>query len=259
MDNSGRVEIRVTGKVGNAPLSPENFDIREIRGLFDVVESLLYPNQKTPRAPISFSMEEGSVRNIFKTTIQSAATFLAIISLAQEKNTLDVLELNTARALQEVQKSAVRTGFTYEFGKPDTEIPVLTITNKTSFYINENLWADAEFYFYGMLINAGGKDKTNVHLLTKDNGVIIFSTEREFLQAQKENLLYKRFMVRAKGKQNISSGTIDMSSLHLLDLTPYDPSYNEQYLANLIKRASSKWYDIEDADQWISKIRGTNG
>ena len=259
MDNTGKVEIRVIGRVGNEPLSPENFDIREIRGLFDVVETLLYPNQKVTRDPISFSMEDGSVRNIFKTTVQSAATFITIVSLAQQTGSLDVLELSTAKALQEVQKSAVRTGYTYEFGTPGNETPALTISNRTSYHINENLWADAEFYFYGVLINAGGKDKTNVHLQTKDNGVIILATEREFLQDQKDNVLYKQFMVRAKGRQNITTGVIDMSSLHLLELTPYDPSYNEQYLAKLIKRATPKWADVADADKWLSETRGTNG
>ncbi|MDE7376194.1 MAG: hypothetical protein K2N16_05040, partial [Muribaculaceae bacterium] len=243
MDNSGKVEIRVSGRVGNEPLSPENFDIREIKELFDVVETLLYPTAKAVRAPISFSMEEGSVRNIFRTTVQSAATFLTIVALVQQSNSLDVLELPAARALQEVQKSAIRTGFTYEFSAPDKEIPALTISKDTSFHINDNLWADAEFYFYGMLINAGGKDKTNIHLQTKDNGVIILATEREYLQDQKDNVLYKQFMVRTTGKQNISSGAIDMSSLQLLEMTPYDPTYQEQYLAKLIKRASPKWAD----------------
>lgn len=90
-------------------------------------------------------------------------------------------------------------------------------------------------------------------------GGIILATEREFLQEQKDNLLYKRFMVRATGRQNITTGVIDMSSLRLVELTPYDPSYNEQYLAKLIKRASHKWSDVADADQWLSEIRGTNG
>lgn len=258
MDNTRSVEIRVTGQVGNEQLSPENFDIREIRGLFDVVEALLYPNQKATREPISFSMEKGSVRNIFKTTAQGAATFIAIVSLAQEMGSLDVLELPTAKALQEVQKDAVRTGYTYEFGTPESDRPALTISRNTTYHINENLWADAEFYFYGVLINAGGKDKTNIHLLTKDNGVIILATEKEYLKEQKENVLYKHFMVRAKGRQNISIGAIDPSNLHLLELTPYDPSYSEQYLAKLIKRASPKWSDVTDADQWLSVKRGTN-
>jgi len=45
MNDSGKIEIRVVGRLGNEPLSPDNFDIREIKSLFDVVETLLYPNQ----------------------------------------------------------------------------------------------------------------------------------------------------------------------------------------------------------------------
>jgi len=259
MTDSGKIEIRVVGRLGNEPLSPENFDIREIKSLFDVVETLLYPNQKISRPPISYSLESGSVRNIFKTTLQSAATFLAILTLVKQTGSLDGLEINTARALQEVQKSALRNGYTYEFGTPGNDTPSLVISKQTSYHINENLWADAEFYFYGMLVNAGGKDKTNIHIQTKDNGLITIATEKEFLQDREDNVLYKHFMVRAVGRQNIASGAIDMSTLHLLELTPYDPTYNEQYLARLIKRASPKWADVGDADKWLSEIRGTNG
>jgi hypothetical protein len=259
MDDSGRIEIRVVGRLGNEPLSPDNFDIREIRGLFDVVETMLYPNQKISREPISYALEPGSVRNIFKTTPQRAAMFLSVLSLVARAESLDVLEITTARALQEVQKSALRNGFTYEFGTPGNETPSLVISNQTSYHINENLWADAEFYFYGMLVNAGGKDKTNIHIQTKDQGLITIATEKEFLQDREDNVLYKHFMVRAIGRQNITTGAIDMSSLHLSELTPYDPTYNEQYLARLIKRASPKWAGIGDADQWLSEIRGING
>lgn len=259
MEDSGKIEIRVIGRVGNEPLSPDNFDIREIKSLFDVVETLLYPNQKIGRAPISYSLEPGSVRNVFKTTLQSAATFIAIVSLVHQTGSLDGLEINTARAFQEVQKSAIRNGFSYEFGTPGNSMPSLVISNRTSYYINENLWADAEFYFYGVLVNAGGKDKTNIHLSTKDNGLITIATEKEFLEEREDNVLYKHFMVRAAGKQNITSGAIDMSSLRLLELSPYNPVYNEQYLSGLIKRASAKWADIGDADQWLSAIRGING
>ena len=259
MEESGKIEIRVVGRMGNEPLSPENFDIREIKGLFDVVEAMLYPNQKCSRAPITYSLETGKVRNIFKTTLQSATAFLAVLSLVQKNGTLDGLELPTAKALQEVQKSAVKNNFTYEFGTPYNNSPSLVISKETTFHINENLWADAEFYFYGMLVNAGGKDKTNIHIQTKDNGLLTIATEKEFLQDLEENVLYKHFTVQARGRQNIVTGEIDTSSLQLIQLTSYDPNYNEQYLANLIKRASPKWADVEDVDKWLSEIRGING
>ncbi len=259
MEEFGKIEIRVIGRIGNAPLSPDNFDIREIRCLFDVVEAMLYPNQKYSRAPITYSLEKGSVRNIFRTSMQSAKAFLAIIGMVQQTGTLRGLELPVARALQEVQKSATRNNFIYEFGTPQETSPSLTISKDTSFHINEDLWANAEFYFYGMLINAGGKDKTNIHLQTKDNGLLTISTKKEFLQERTDNILYKYFTVQALGRQNIVTGEIDTSNLQLIALTPYEPNYNEQYLEELIKRASPKWEDVEDVNNWLSEIRGTNG
>lgn len=50
-----------------------------------------------------------------------------------------------------------------------------------------------------------------------------------------------------------------MSSLELLEMKQYDPSYNEQYLASLIKRATPKWQEIDDVDEWVDNIRGING
>lgn len=144
MEQFGRIEIKVVGHIGNEPLSPGNFDIREIKSLF-------------------------------------------------------------------------------------------------------------EFYFYGTVINAGGKDKTNIHLQTKDYGLIIIATPKEILEKQKENILYRHFSVRAKGRQNISTREIDPTSFELLEMIPFDPNYNEQYLANLIKKASPRWKGVHDADKWLSK------
>lgn len=259
MEQFGRVEIKVVGYVGNEPLTPDNFDIREIESLFHVVETLLYPNSKQTRAPITYSKEKGSVRNIFKTTLQSAATFLATLNVVNQTGSLDGLELSTARALQEVQKFAVKNNFRYEFGSPDSESPSLVISRHTSYHINDNLWANTEFYFYGTVINAGGKEKPNIHLQTKDHGLLIIATPKESLEAQQKNILYQKFSVRAKGKQNIATRELDPASFELLEMTPFDPNYNEQYLTNLIKKASQRWKGVNDADMWLSNIRGING
>lgn len=259
MEDKGQIEIRVSGKIGNDPLSPENYDIREIRALFDVIEAIVNPSQKIRKTPITYSISEGSVRNLFKTTRQSAVAFMAIMSMVQTSGTLDGLELPAARAISEIQKAAVKNNFKYEFLGEGKEHPALTITKETSYRVNEELWADAELYLYGVLTNAGGKDKSNIHLQTENNGTLIISTEKEVLQSREENMLYKRYMVRAKGRQNIRSGELDMSSLELLEMKQYDPSFNEQYLAGLIKKATPKWQGVDDVDEWVNKIRGVNG
>lgn len=256
--NSGIVEIKVKGKLGNEPLSPENFDIREIKNLFDVVENLLYTGNKSSRPRITYSIGEGSVVNKFETTMQGVATFLAIIDMVNVNGNLDGLEYSAAKALSDVQQSAVRYDFTYEFGSPKKDSPSLTISKETSFHINESLWADAEFYFYGLLVNAGGKDYPNIHLQTKDYGVLKIATNKEILKSQSQNVLYKYFSVRASGKQNISNGELDPSSLELIEFQEYDPEYNAKYLDDLIKRATPRFKGIGDADEWVNKIRGLN-
>lgn len=69
----------------------------------------------------------------------------------------------------------------------------LMITSKSKLMRTQNIWVDAEFYFYGTLTNAGGKNKANIHLDTDNLGSLTIQTDREFLSEKEENLLYKDF------------------------------------------------------------------
>ena len=46
MDKQGLIEIHIVGAKGNNQLSPDNFDIKEIKVLLESIEDLLYPNNK---------------------------------------------------------------------------------------------------------------------------------------------------------------------------------------------------------------------
>ena len=67
----GTIEIHINGKNGNEPLSPDNFDIREVKKLLDGIEDMLFPNNKNNRPMVSYCIESGSVRNIFRTSVQT--------------------------------------------------------------------------------------------------------------------------------------------------------------------------------------------
>ncbi|MDE5924477.1 MAG: hypothetical protein K2G75_04060 [Muribaculaceae bacterium] len=43
-----------------------------------------------------------------------------------------------------------------------------------------------------------------------------------------------------------------------IEIRVIDKIGNEQYLAGLIKKASPKWRNIGDADEWLSEIRGVS-
>lgn len=255
MKKLGNIEIRVVGKSGNNRLNPENFDIKYIASLIKDVEELLYPNNKKERPIITYDIEEGSVRNIFKTSMQAIISFSAILTQVNLNNSIDFLDVKTARAFENIQNLSIQKNYSFQIKTSLKDDFELEITPTTQLFRNENYWADAEFYFYGILTNAGGKNKANIHLDTPDYGTIIIDTGKIFLENQEQNLLYKKFGVRAKGKQNIETGEIDTKSLELIELIDYNPNFDDDYLKKLISKAKKHWKNI-NADEWLNNLRG---
>lgn len=255
MEKIGEIEIRVVGKSGNQNLSPDNYDIKHIATILQNVEDLLYPNNKKDRPIITYDIQEGSVRHLFKTTIQTVIGFSAVLGQVQANESINFLELKTARAFENIQNLSRQKNYEFQIKTSLNEDYELTINPSTKFFRTVNMWADAEFYFYGILKDAGGKSKANIHLDTDDYGYLSIETGEEFLKGIEENLLYKKFGVRASGKQNIETGEIDTKSLTLIELIDYQPKFDNDYLNSLIKKAKKSWKNI-NPDEWLLNLRG---
>ena len=254
MDERGPIEIRVSGSKGNLQLSPDNYDIRDIAAMFEIVENLIAPGSKKQRPEISYTIEEGSVRHIFKTGFQAVITITAILSSLSDPRNIDKLELPTARAIEKLQQEARAKHYSYSFSTSQYEGELLQITPETNFRRSEDVWVDAEVYLYGELTDAGGKERSNIHLDTKEYGIIKIDVDKDYLRNQKENLLYKEFGVRANGRQSVLTGEIDFNSLKLIDIHGYKPVFDKEYLSGLIAKASKSWKGV-DVDQFMSEIR----
>ena len=255
MDKVGIIEVRIIGKDGNNNLSPDNYDIKDIKNMLDVVEKLLYPDSKKTRPTISYNIEEGSVRNIFKTSMQSVVEFAAVASMITGTNSIDGLEFSTANAIENIQKQAISRNYQFEIKTSLSDDVVLQITPNTNYTRNLNLWVDAEFYLYGLLTNAGGKRESNIHLDTADKGSLTIGATKEYLEKIEENFLYKNYGVRVKGKQNIETGEMDRKNLELVEIIDYSPRYDEHYIDRLIQGASHKFRGI-NADELLLELRG---
>jgi hypothetical protein len=221
VDKIGDIEIRVVGKLGNLELKPDNYDIKHIASILQNVEDLLYPNNKKDRPIITYDIQEGSVRHIFKKPIQYIIGFSAILARIQESNSIDFLDLKTARAIENIQQLSQQKNYEFQFKTSIKQDIELSINPTTRFFRTENTWVDAEFYFYGILKDAGGKSKANIHIDTDDYGYLAIETGQDFLMEQEENLLYKKFGVRASGKQNLETGEINtrlITTLHLIQI-----------------------------------------
>lgn len=255
MQQTGQIEIHVVGWKGNNPLTPDNYDIKEIISLLSNVEPLLYPGMRGDRPDIAYSLESGSVRNIFKVTKQAEAAFVAVMTMVASSQSIDSLEAPSARAIEQIQTMAVKHNYDFEFRAASHEGNILSITPSTRFYRSDALWVDAEVYLYGTLVDAGGKDKSNIHLETKDYGTIVISADRETLKNEERNLLYKEYGIQAKARQNVMTGEIDKSSLKLIKIIDYKPTFDKDYLDGLIEKVGDR-YDNIDVDDYVSKIRG---
>ena len=256
--NQEEILFRITGKNGSQDLSPDNFDIAQIKVLFDSVESLLFPDVKSKknRPIISYQMRAGSVVNVFRTSLQSVLTMSAIISaIGRDNGSIDRLETNSAIAIESLQSFAVRNNYTIEISTSDTPKNQLIVSPYTNFIRHQNVMVDVEYYYYGTLVDAGGKDRANIHLDTKEAGLLTIKAEKDYLSGIEGNPLYRKFGARVKAKQNIMTLDIDKSTLELVELIDYNPRFDSAYLDELIAKASPRWQAVDGA-AWIRELRG---
>ncbi len=256
MEKIGFIEIRITGSKGNLELSPDNYDIREIISILENAENLLYPSDKRNRPNISYKIEEGSVKHIIKTSIQYIIGFNAIIGQVNQAQNIDFLDLGTAKAFENIQNIATKRNYAFSIKTSIDNTNEVKVDKTTSYYRTEAIWVDAEFYFYGKITNAGGKSKTNLHILT-DDGSFIVQTPVSFFENLEENIIHKKlYGIRAKGKQHSETGEIDTSTLKFIELVDYQPKYDEQYLKSLRDKAKKTWLGSINSDKWLNEIRG---
>lgn len=256
MEKLGTIELIVSGSKGNFELTPDNYDIRELINMLENAEGLIYSGNIKDRPTISYRVEEGSVRHIFTTAIQFVIAFNAIIGQINKAQNIDFLEIKTARAIENMQIIAAKNNYSFIVKTSLDNSNKLKLDKTTHFYKEESLWVDAEFFFYGKLTNAGGKEKANIHINTNEFGSVTIDTPKDFLQGYKDNLLYKDFGVRASGKQHSETGELDKSSLKFIELIDFEPKYDHNYLQSKQDKARKNWLTNIDPDTWLREIRG---
>lgn len=91
--------------------------------------------------------------------MQTVIGFSAILSQVQENNSIDFLDIKTARAFEDIQNLSRQKNYSFQIKTSLKTNSELNITTQTKFFKTDFFWVDAEFYFYGILTNAGGKAK----------------------------------------------------------------------------------------------------
>lgn len=106
MEAIGEIEIRIIGRDGNRSLTPDSYDIKYIREMISNVENLLFPNSKRNRPLISYDLDEGSVVQKFKTSMQQIIGVSALLLQVNQVQSIDFLEGRSAAAIESIQKNS---------------------------------------------------------------------------------------------------------------------------------------------------------
>ena len=144
MEKIGFIEISITGSKGNLDLTPDNYDIKEIISILETAENLLHPGDKKDRATISYRIEEGSVKHIFKTSIQSIIGFNAIIGQVSEVQNIDFLDLGTAKAFENIQDIATKRNYVFSITTSLDNTNEVRVDKTTQFYRTEAICEHSE-------------------------------------------------------------------------------------------------------------------
>jgi len=254
MNALGEIELHIEGKVGAQKLTPALVDIEEIRAILGEAADLLFPTEKRSQRPIiSYEISGGSVRHRFRTMMQTVVGFGAIITQIGTEGHIDFLHERTASAIESLQRIAREKDYTVTLM---ANHQTLLIDRTTHYERRQQVWVEAEFYLYGELTNAGGKNNPNIHLDTKEHGSLRIAVKKDYLKQGEKNLLYKKFGIRAAGRQNLQTFEMDPNSLQFIELMDFDATYSQTYLDGLLRRSAPAWSEVDDADAWLEEVRG---
>lgn len=256
IQKKGQVTIHIEGKYGAEALSPENYDVTLMQSVLGYAINLLDLDRRKERPVTTFHVEKGSVSNIFTTSKQKAVEFASVLALVASTSSIDQLDTRTAIAFEDMQKFAIQNNFNVDISSSESEEHIVHISPTTYFRRTESVWTDAEIYYYGTIVDAGGKKKSNIHLDTKD-GLMMIDADKEILANIESNPLYRKFGVRALAKQNIITGDIDRNSLKLIEIINFEPKFDMAYLEKKIEASTPIWSGI-DADEFLHEIREGN-
>ena len=200
------LEFSLTDEVGGRPLTPETVDLPTLRGFLEEVETLIKGDM--PGASLADSqvrIEKGSVKIAALVAALLASDARADLATLSQSGDLDLIQPRRAKVVEDWQKRARHSAVRVYAILPGQGAKVIRITSTSQFqHGGEKAWVSVEKYLTGKVVDLGGKQKPNVHLILADTGesMRVDATEQQ-LAAEKQNQLYKDVTLRVQGEQHL--------------------------------------------------------
>jgi hypothetical protein len=251
------LEFSLDDVIGGQPLTPESVDLPTLRGFLEEVEKLIKGD--VSGASLSDSrvrIEKGSVKVVALVAHLLAADVRADLTKLDQTGDLDSIHPRRAEVIEQWQSRTRRSpSRTYSVQTDPISRP-LRVANTSQFqHGSENAWISVEKHLTGKVVNAGGKQDPNVHLVLTDSGVSVrVSATEQQLGGEKENQLYKEVTLRVQAEQHLR--TRALRNIRLVQFLPQASEADERALAELWQKGREAWHGVTSAAGWVEALRG---
>ncbi len=251
------LEFALDDTIGGQSITPETVDLPTLRGFLAEVEKLIKGD--VPAASLSDSrvrIEEGSVKVVVMAAHLLAADVRADLARLEATGDLDQIQPRRAEVIEQWQnRTRVTPSRSYTLWREAGTAPLRVASTSQLQHGSENAWVSVERYLTGKVVNAGGKQEPNVHLVLADSGatVKVSATEQQ-LGAEKENQLYKTVTLRVQAEQHLR--THELRNIRLIQFLSQSEEADERVLANLWQKGREAWQDVRSAAGWVEAVRG---
>jgi hypothetical protein len=257
LNEMSEIEFSLEDVVGGQPLTPETVDLPTLRGFLEEVETLIKGD--VPGASLVDSrvrIEKGSVKVVALVAHLLAADARADLTKLNQTGDLDMIQPKRAMVIERWQMRTRRSPSRVYSISEGVSGHTVRVSNTSLFqHGGENAWVSVEKHLTGKVVDLGGKQDPNVHLVLADSGesVRVGATEQQ-LAAEKENQLYKEVTLRVQGEQHLR--TKALRNLRLIQFSPQTTDIDEQALASLWEKGRKAWKDVKSAAGWVEALRG---
>jgi hypothetical protein len=243
-------------RVDSQPLTPETVDLPTLRLFLEEVETLVKGNVLSETLSQSrVKIEEGSLKVVALVSTLLAADVQTDLAKLNETGDLDTIQPKRAAIIEQWQSRARRLPHrAYAVG--DGRQPKVRIESTTSFqHGSEKSWVAVEKYLTGRVVDVGGKQNPNVHIVLSDSGtdLVVQATEQQ-LADEKENQLYKEVTLHVQAEQHLR--TKALRNIRLVQFLPRSADVDEDALKSLWEKGRDAWKDVESPTDWVEKLRG---
>ncbi len=250
------LEFAVDDLVHGQPLTPETVDLPTLRGFLEDVETLIKGNHPgTTLADSRVQVKEGSLKLVTAVGALLAAEVQADLEKLESTGNLDTLHPKRAEVIERWQTRARRSPSRI-YWVPLGDGSRFRISNESRLeHFGEKEWVRVEKNLVGRVVDLGGKQNPNVHLVLPGSGKSLrVNATEEQIGAEEKNQVFKDVMLQIEAEQHLRTG--ELRNLRLIRFLPYTAEVDEEALARLWQKGREAWKDVGPADKWVEELRG---